>query len=464
MFDPRSYFEYVGSNVECGSGPVDPNLIQPFSGRVGDATLAKSQPFPTLESDRPLGRVGDGKLVTSLPMHALQTQMRQITIGPKGYRTLSVGDDDTAVLTELATGAPTVVGEADYRIAPTFSRDGLKAAWVSRDKQLNWLDMKTRVTRKVLLDGETTAVHFTQGNDAVVRVGRNGAASLHPLNALDQPKRLDVAPNTLASAVAPTGDIMAAGTRGGEVRLVSLRSGEAEVIRPPVGPRVQVTRLNFSPDGTRLAVATNSGKLDFYNAVNGKWIDGPVIDARERGVTDVVFSGDGKTVVFSTAMGGIYRFDLSKKDLLRAIAPSANPTVVPKIAVSDNGQTLAALQSDKAIAFYDLAGTTPVRTGISTFVKPVNDLGFVPGTQYVLAASGLSAHLIGDHELMGSDLQAAVKEASNAKDLWLLKQLLTKAKAHKVVGKEAATQLLREANPDNASDVRQVFESLFPGI
>ncbi len=98
-------------------------------------------------------------------------------------------------------------------------------------------------------------------------------------------------------------EMLAVGDGSGQVILHSLTHGETIGTFTPAGESVH--DMAFSPDGTMLAVASGTDRLDLWRLDDGDRLDTPVTGSSESGVVSVAFQPDGALLALGHATGTV---------------------------------------------------------------------------------------------------------------------------------------------------------------
>ncbi len=127
-----------------------------------------------------------------------------------------------------------------------------------------------------------------------------------------------------------------------------------------------INDVRFSPDGTRLAVATSIG-IWIYDAHTGAEI--MRLNEESKNIRTIAFSPDGNTLASSSRWrrhraGSIQLWDMTDGRLLKTFAEDINAPLM--LAFSKYGKTLASVHLSRGVVF----NTWDVRTGskLSTFI------------------------------------------------------------------------------------------------
>ena len=233
-----------------------------------------------------LGGAGTGTLVgwdaqTGEELFSLaghQVEVPGVAISPDGRYALTAGaSDGTARLWDLSTrqAAQVFSPEAGIILDTAFSPDGRYALAAGMDSRvLMWAVEAGRLVRTFELAGPV------------------GAPSL---------------------AVSPDGQLVAAGTRVGEIALFDLDSGQAQ--RVIIGHAAGVRDLAFSPDGKLLLSGSVDGTARLWEISSGTELRR--YNRRPFTVHGVAFAPDGRTVLVAGTDGLAYRYDVDYQETVR---------------------------------------------------------------------------------------------------------------------------------------------------
>lgn len=168
------------------------------------------------------------------------------------------GNDGIVRVWSIESGSPTiaVMQPADAAVGSVaLSADGQLVASAAAGMVRVATTADGRVLTEIAAAGTVTALAFAPAGGAVAVADTTGAVIIAPLAA---GRRVSVRLDAAAGALAFTADgsRLAIGAANGAITLVAAASGEIEgAARRSMGP---VRWLEFSPDGSRLLVATDS--------------------------------------------------------------------------------------------------------------------------------------------------------------------------------------------------------------
>ena len=116
-----------------------------------------------------------------------------------------------------------------------------------------------------------------------------------------------------------------------------------------------IKSISFSPDGTRIAVASSTG-IWIYDAHTGAELS--LLAGNEGGVGSVVFSPDSKTLA-SGGYSGILLWDVNTGKILKSFKGHKSWVGV---GIFDDGKTLLSASNDGLVRFWDITTGRPKRS------------------------------------------------------------------------------------------------------
>jgi WD40 repeat protein/transcriptional regulator with XRE-family HTH domain len=336
-----------------------------------------------------------GKLLHTLFGHS--SQVVSVAFSPDGKYLASGSEDGVAKLWDPATGQEVlrlpghtsgILGVAftpDGSQLVTASRDGTARAWdVSPNGSREWLTIaghsKQVFSVQFSPDG-TRAV--TWGNDGTTKVWDAGSGRLlltlthkpdarYSPNAVYSPdgKRLALADANAARIVdasngaqlltlpqrasatdwiafGPDGARLAVGSEDGKVGIYD--SGSGALVVKLVGHTDAIQQLAFSPDGTRVGTASSDGTAKLWDAMSGKALLTLKVGVRMNGIA---FSPDGTRVATTSNEGTAKLWDASTGKLLLTLAGHSGTAF--GVAFSPDGKLLATTSVDRTVKVWTL--------------------------------------------------------------------------------------------------------------
>jgi WD40 repeat protein len=107
---------------------------------------------------------------------------------------------------------------------------------------------------------------------------------------------------------------------------------------------------DLSPDGERLAIATNTGEVGLLDVSTAEWVRAPV-GGHLNTVITLRFSADGTTVVSAGLDGRVALWDGMTGELLGSVAVS--PNVATGAGFAPDGHTVVIASTDGTLARWD---------------------------------------------------------------------------------------------------------------
>ena len=143
----------------------------------------------------------------------------------------------------------------------------------------------------------------------------------------------------------------------------------------------QITEVTYSPDGTRLAVASSIG-IWIYDAQTGEELN-PII-GHTGFVNSVSFSPDGQTLVSGSRGGTVRLWDAETCTNLNTL--NGHTASVNSVSFSPDGQTLVSGSSDRTVRLWDAETRTNLNT-LNGHTASVNSVSFSPDGQTLVSGS-----------------------------------------------------------------------------
>ena len=150
-----------------------------------------------------------------------------------------------------------------------------------------------------------------------------------------------------AVAVNPAGDLLAAGTTDGAVRLWRVNDGQLVGIW--AGHAGLVPSIRFSPDGTTLASGSHDQTIRLWGVPTGQ-AQG-ILEGHMGAVSSIGFSPDGASLISGSYDQTVRVWDVATKAAIRAL--HGHTAFVSAVAWSPDGTTLASGSHDHTVRLWD---------------------------------------------------------------------------------------------------------------
>jgi WD40 repeat protein/serine/threonine protein kinase len=344
----RHFHSQLDTASRVLTGHQGPVLGVAFSPR-GDRLVSASEDH-TLRLWEPAA----GREVAVLRGHAGPTEA--VAFSPDGRTLASGSDDHTVRLWEADTGRPLGIcrGHSGPVRALAFSPDGrrLVSAAMPDDDRCRLWDTGTGALLKVLpAQAATRGLAFSPDGARIVCC-RNEA--IHVLDAAsgEETLALKVAGAVVfCCAVSPDGRRLATGWDYPDdaVRLWDLRTGALLAVM--TGHRNRISSVAFSPDGTRIASASQDQTVRVWDAAGGKPV--AVLQGHTSHAVEALFSPDGARVVSASYDGTLRLWNAADGELLAILQGHAEG--VYACAYSPDGAWLASASMDRTVRLWDTA-------------------------------------------------------------------------------------------------------------
>ncbi len=202
----------------------------------------------------------------------------------------------------------------------------------------------------------------------------------------------------LAVALSSEGDLLAAGTATGEIRLWHAASGRPlQTIR---GHTDWVRSVAFSPNGKTLASGSDDGIVRLWEVSSGKSLH--ILHDHTNAIRSVAFSSDGKTLASGSDDGTVRLWEVSSGLCFKTLG---HANVIFSVAFSPDGKTLASGGYDQTVHLWEASSGKSLHT-LHGHANAIWSVAFSPNGQTL--ASG------------GNDQTVRLWEVSSGKSLHIL--------------------------------------------
>lgn len=321
-----------------------------------------------------------GKQLAVLQGHA--REMDDLDFSPDGRELLSASHDTTARIWNLDTRQCRVIlyGHPNTVFSASYSHDGKKVVTAGADATVRIWDAESG--REIaLLSAHTEPVSWARFIDEDQRiVSTSWDGTVKTWSAGGHNGRVQ------SAFFSPDGRIIATASDDRTIRLWDPASGDE--LRVLNQHRAPITRIRFSGDGKRLASGDADGRIEIWDPLSGRNVAS--LCCHRYGIQDLAWSPDGSRLVSAARVDGVALWNVEQhvRTATLLFQPSFDAI---KVAVSPDGNWIAAGLSDGTIRVWSAANPTPGREW-RAHMGDMGFLGFSPDSKMVLTAG--SDHLV----------------------------------------------------------------------
>ena len=183
----------------------------------------------------------------------------------------------------------------------------------------------------------------------------------------------------LSVAFSPNGELLAAGSSDGQIRLWQARDGQP--LLTCEGHTGAVMSVVFSPDGHTLASGSLDQTVRLWHVPTGQALK--TLIGHTNKVTSVAFSPDGQTLASGSADQTVRLWHVPTGQRLKTLPGHTN--WVTSVAFSPDGQTLASGSMDQMVRLWQIPTGQALKT-LSGHIGWVRSVAFSPDGQTLASA------------------------------------------------------------------------------
>ncbi|EFO80774.1 serine/threonine protein kinase with WD40 repeats [Oscillochloris trichoides DG-6] len=303
-----SYRPFAGMNLPMMGGEM-------VAGSVASSVTLSNPPAPTL-----------GGVATTSASYSIVRQIEEADVGPVVYApngqmiAVGVGKVIQLRLGEALDVGPSLVGHQSTVSALAFSPDS------------RWLASSAQDEQEVLIWNATT------GQERMRLQGHTGWVR--------------------SLAFSPDGTLLASGSIDTTVRLWDVATGRALGVLE--GHTDYLGSIAFAPDGRRLASTARDGTVRVWDVATQQPVAGFAFRApinpttgAPYWLTGIDYSPDGTHIAVGSVSNSIYILDATTGQLLRELRGHKDWVVIRGLSYSPDGSTLASASTDGTLRLWD---------------------------------------------------------------------------------------------------------------
>lgn len=318
---------------------------------------------------------------------------------PDGTRVVTASEDQTAIVWDVAAGAPVAVlrGHSAPLTAARFDPTGAIVVTAGLDNTARVWDAASGEQLALLAghEGFVNDAHFDPGGGRVVTASEDGTARVWDAQTGDLLATLTGPAGPVKSAVFhPDGSRVATANDHSTVILWDAADGGRLFVMPGSVLEGQFTNLavhvvEFSPDGSRLLSAGEDGFVNVWDTGSGANL--LHINTHNRGVTWADLSPDGSRILSAAYLAGVAAvWDAADGSQLATIEQGS---VLNDVSFSTDGTSVVTVGSDPAVRVWD-AGGGELLAALEGHTGAVHAVAFNPnGDELVTAGADGTARI-----------------------------------------------------------------------
>jgi WD40 repeat protein/serine/threonine protein kinase len=303
--------------------------------------------------------------------------VRCVCMSPDGSRIASASLDHTIKLWNVASSDEirTLIGHAGVVSSVSFSPDGTLFASASDDKTIKIWDAVTG-TELHTLQGHTLPVNcvsFSPDGMSLASASNDGTVKLWNASSGEELRTLKGHDAFIyCVSFSPDGTRLASSSNAFTIKLWDAASGAElytiyhNLMMDWADPKYtdtlnnfsKVRSVHFSPDGSRLASASNDGTIELWDAANGTKIRS--LKSHSGGVNSVHYSPDGMRFASASDDNTIKVWETASGNELSTLRGHTGS--VHSICFTPDGRRLVSSSDDKTIKLWDLVSGDEPRT------------------------------------------------------------------------------------------------------
>jgi WD40 repeat protein len=239
-----------------------------------------------------------------------------------------------------------------------FTADGQRVVSVGDDATLRLWDLakKSQIRSIPIANGKEAHLAINDDATVVAVVGRNKVLSLFNGGSGEEIASWDVDAIPECVALSPDGQWVAAGFNNKLARVWAI--ADRKLVQTFKGHTRHVHAIGFQPDGKTIVSADSAGGIRHWEVATGKVLH--AMTSPSHAIHTLSMTADGKTLALSMTGVGFERYDLpSQKEL---DPPGTEAGLAKDVAITADGSRTASCHEDGKVKLWTGLETTPTRT------------------------------------------------------------------------------------------------------